>query len=102
MQVSVSVPFVNANFNKCLCPRCPVQATSKCVSTKMADIKNSVNKHPLNYEDIPGVYCSSGTATCTDIRTEQDCQCGHCVVFPEYKLFNYNPSGHYCRDGTPK
>ena len=69
IQPSVSIPLVNVS--KCLCPRCPVQVSSACVSNKPTELKDSLNKHPLKREDIPGVYCTTGTATCADIKVEQ-------------------------------
>ena len=102
MEIGRSVPFVYVNVNKCLCPRCPVQTSSKCVMTKVAEIKDTIIKYPLSREDIPGVYCATGSATCTDIYTARECMCGKCVVFPEYKLFDFSPMGHYCKNGVPK
>ena len=102
MQAGISIPFVETNINKCICPQCPVQQASHCVSSKFLELKDTLSKHPLNREDIPGVYCSAGTASCTDIQTGQDCICGKCVIFTGYKLFNYQPRGHYCRDGNAK
>ena len=102
MQTGVSVHFVSTNVTKCQCPRCPVQISSACVNRKIIEIKETLNKHPLKREDIPGVYCATGTATCTDIKVEQDCMCGKCVIFTEYKLFNFQPMGHYCKDGSAK
>jgi len=102
MQAGISIPFVETNVTKCICPQCPVQQASHCVSSKFLEFKDTLSKHPLNREDIPGVYCSAGTASCTDIQTGQDCICGKCVIFTGYKLFNYQPRGHYCRDGNAK
>ena len=102
MQIGISIPFVTVNVSKCLCPRCSVQLSSNCVSSKVVEFKDTLNKHPLNREDIPGVYCSTGAASCKDIKLEQDCSCGKCVIFPEYKLYNFQPMGHYCRDGKAK
>jgi hypothetical protein len=102
MQTGVSVHFVSTNVSKCLCFRCPVQTSSTCVSSKLMEIKETTNKQPLLHEDIPGVYCAAGAAMCLDIKPEYECMCGKCVIFPEYKLFNYQPMGHYCRDGSAK
>ena len=102
MQTSISIPFISTNATKCLCLRCSLQLTSICVNAKVTELKQSLDKHPLMREDILGVYCATGTATCEDINKEQDCICGRCVVFPEYKLFNLQPIGHYCRDGRAK
>ena len=100
MQTGISIPFVSVNVNKCLCPRCPVQSGSTCAANKIMELKDALNKLPLQREDIPAVYCASGTATCLDINTERDCLCGKCVVFPEYKLYNFQPMGHYCKNGS--
>ena len=102
MPTGVSIPFVSVNVEKCLCPRCPVQLSSACVNSKIIDMKNALNKHPLKRDEIPAVYCATGTATCTDINVEEDCMCGKCVIFPEYRLFNFQPMGHYCKDGSPR
>ena len=101
-QVNVSIPFVNVNINKCQCFRCPVQIPSSCVSSKITTLNEALNRHPLSRDDIPGVYCATGTASCPDIKVEMDCICGKCVVFPEYKLFNFEPNGHYCKNGNVK
>ena len=102
MQTGVSVHFVGSNVTKCLCPRCPVQTSSSCVSSKVIGLKDALNQQPLRREDIPGVYCATGMAICADLKMELDCMCGKCVIFPEYKLFNFQPMGHYCKDGSPK
>jgi hypothetical protein len=73
MQVNVSIPFIHINFSKCWCLRCPVQLSSACVSRKITELKEALNKQPLRLEDIPGVYCATGMAICTDIKVEQDC-----------------------------
>jgi hypothetical protein len=72
------------------------------VSSKIIGLKDALNQQPLQREDIPGVYCATGMAICADLKMEQDCMCGKCVIFPEYKLFNFQPMGHYCKDGSPK
>jgi hypothetical protein len=79
-----------------------VQTSSSCVSSKIIRLKDALNQQPLRREDIPGVYCATGMATCPDLKIEHDCMCGKCVIFPEYKLFNFQPMGHYCKDGSPK
>ena len=97
-----TVPFVKVNVNKCLCPRCPVQIHSICVGEKMAELKDHIDDVPLTSYDIPCVYCASGAASCSDIKSDKDCSCGKCVVFIEYKLFDYSPNGHYCANGSVK
>ncbi len=99
---SSKVPFIAANVGKCMCPKCPVQAKSQCVSGKLATIKDALGKSPLKREDIPGVYCATGTATCQDLNPSQPCICGKCTVFTEYKLASGKPVGYFCRDGSAK
>ncbi len=96
------VPFTPENVGKCQCPRCPVQAKSQCVSGKLATITQSLSESPLNREDIPGQYCSTGKATCPDLDPKQTCICGSCAVFKEYNLAKGTPVGYYCRDGFSK
>ena len=98
----VKVPFVKASVSKCMCPKCPVQSKSQCVSGKLSTIKDALKANPLKREDIPGVYCSTGTATCRDLDPKQSCICGGCAVFSQYKLAGFKPVGYYCRDGNAK
>ena len=103
MSPKISVPLVVANATRCLCPtKCPVQTASACVKGKVSKINDALKASPLKREDIPGVYCSSGKATCKDINTNQACQCGSCAVFAEFRLAGGKPVGYYCRDGSAK
>ena len=96
----VKVPFQAATVNKCLCPRCPVQTKSTCVSGKLSTFKEALKAKPPKKEDIPAVYCSTGTATCSDIDTKQSCRCGGCPVYSQYNLDSFQPVGKFCRDGA--
>lgn len=96
---SAKVAFVPGNVGKCLCPKCPVQSKSQCVSEKLGAISQSLAKNPLVREEIPGVYCSTGKAACQDLDAQQACICGSCSVFKEYNLAGGQPVGYYCRDG---
>ncbi len=100
--ISAKVPFSTANVGKCMCPQCPVQSKSQCAAGKLATIKDALAKKPLSREDIPGVYCSTGTATCNDLDPSQSCICGTCAVFNQYNLASGKPVGYYCRDGFAK
>lgn len=100
--VSTKVPFSSTNVGKCMCPKCPVQAKSQCVKSKLATIKEALAKTPLIRGEIPGIYCSTGTATCTDLDPKQACMCGSCSVFGEYSLGSGKPAGYFCRDGFAK
>ena len=101
-QTSTKVTFNSGNVGKCLCPKCPVQAKSQCVSGKLGTITQALSKSPLLREDIPGVYCSTGTATCKDLDPTQSCICGNCSIFKEANLTKGTPVGYYCRDGYAK
>lgn len=94
------VPFTTANITKCVCGKCPVQAKSQCVSGKMAGIQKALAATPLKREDIPGLYCSTGTATCKDLDPKQACICGTCPIWAEFKLAGGKPMGYFCRDGA--
>lgn len=96
------VTFTATNVGKCLCTKCPVQSKSQCVSTKLSTIGDALKQKPLNREAIPGLYCSTGTATCNDINTKQSCLCGGCAVFSENKLDKCEPVDKYCRDGRAR
>jgi hypothetical protein len=100
--IVTKVPFDATNVGKCMCPKCPVQAKSQCVSGKLTTIKEALKKSPLKREDIPGVYCSSGSATCKDIDSRQSCICGTCRVYDQYKLGSGKPGGKLCTYGEAK
>jgi hypothetical protein len=91
-----------ANVMKCVCTKCPVQSDSGCVKGKMGGMKEVMTKNPLQREDIPGMYCSTGTATCKDLDTKQMCMCMSCPIWSEYKLASGKPMGYFCRDGAAK
>ena len=96
------VPFTTTNAGKCMCPKCPVQSKSQCVKGKLSTIKTALKAKSLKKEDIPGVYCSTGIATCRDLDPKQSCICGSCNVFNQYKLAEFKPAGYYCRDGNAR
>ncbi|HUJ68906.1 MAG TPA: DUF2769 domain-containing protein [Syntrophorhabdales bacterium] len=102
MDQSTKVAFNAGNVGKCQCPKCPVQTKSQCVSGKLGAISQALAKSPLLREDIPGVYCSTGTATCRDLDPTQSCICGTCAIFKEAGLAGGKPVGYYCRDGYAK
>ena len=93
------VPFTLEKVTKCVCPKCPVQAKSQCVSQKASVLADALKKVPLKPEDIPGLYCSTGKATCTDLNPQEKCICGTCPVWTEFTLGGGKPAGYFCRDG---
>lgn len=100
----VKVNFSIENIMKCLCPQCPVQSSSKCVKGKkeMFNKTKNIKIETMKAEDFPGIYCSSGFASCKDIDTKQMCICGSCPVWAEYDLAGGKPRGYFCRYGIAK
>ncbi len=98
--IGVKVPFTRPNAKKCICWECPVQTDSACIKAtaeKMGEVMATKFFEP---DIVPGLYCSSGIASCTDIKTDRDCICGGCPVFRLYKLAGGQPIDHYCRNGA--
>jgi hypothetical protein len=99
-QVVVKVPFIADNVSKCLCPGCPVQARSKCVAELKSGLTDALKKNPLKHGEIPGLYCATGKAMCTDIDPKKDCLCSDCAVFSRYGLANGKPDMYFCKEGA--
>ena len=98
------VEFNSENVSKCLCPVCPVQGTSECVNGKLQKMQEMMAEDidiatVIGPEDVPGLYCASGEASCTDLYYHEECQCPKCNVFKENELAKGKPVGYYCRDG---
>ncbi len=97
------VPYIAENIEKCMCSECPVQAGSKCVSEKLKSSKEEMKhlgkgKVPKP-ENVPGIYCSTGVATCKDLDPTKSCICGTCAVWAEYNLAEGKPAGYFCQNG---
>lgn len=101
-KTSAKVPFTAAGVAQCMCPTCPVQSASACIRGKVSGIQSALKKSPLDGEDIPGLYCSTGTATCRDVDPDKNCICGVCAVFLQYDLGTGTPPGYFCRDGNAR
>lgn len=97
------VPYSRENINRCKCPQCPVQADSKCVKDKYDNLKKEMDILPADEvpepDDVPGVYCSTGKATCKDLNPGRQCICNTCDVWKEYLLENGKPSLYFCQNG---
>ena len=97
------VPYSRANVNRCKCPQCPVQADSKCAQDKIQNLKtvmsNVSGEGVPNPEDVPGVYCSTGKATCKDLNPDRSCICNTCDVWKEYTLGKGKPVMYFCKNG---
>ena len=99
----VKVPYAVTNIERCMCPQCPVQADSACTLDKIGNLKNEMkslgkDKAPEPYK-VPGVYCSSGTATCSDLDPNRDCICKTCSVWDDYCLEHANTIMYFCNNG---
>lgn len=97
------VEFNMENIQKCQCPSCPVQAQSACVKDQMAKLQEMMQlvsagapDPPPNPDDVPGVYCSTGTATCSDLDFNKNCMCPICPVWRENSL----TAQYYCEEGN--
>lgn len=97
------VPYESENINRCRCPQCPVQTNNQCVQNKNKSSKQAMENLPEGEvpdpEDVPGVYCSTGKATCQNLHVDRQCICGSCEVWKEYNLTNANPNNHFCQHG---
>ena len=97
------VPYNRANVNRCRCPQCPVQDDSQCAQDKFKSSKQLMENLPEGEvpdpEDFPGVYCSEGEATCSDLDPDRKCICGSCEVWKENDLKDANPNNHFCHNG---
>jgi hypothetical protein len=102
MAQSAKVPFSLDTVGKCKCPGCPVQAKSSCVAGLKKGLSAALAKKPLSSAEIPGAYCSSGKATCTDLNPSMGCICPTCAVFTQSQLAKGKPAGVFCRDGMAK
>lgn len=97
------VPYTSANINKCRCSECPVQADSQCAQDKLKSSKQKMENMPSGEvpdpEEVPGIYCSQGKASCQDLNFDKQCMCGSCQVWKEYNLSELNPNNHFCQHG---
>ncbi len=48
---------------------------------------------------VPGLYCSTGEATCKDIKTKRACKCIDCPIWNENNLEISDPNRHFCKHG---
>jgi hypothetical protein len=94
------IEFNKKNFHTCLCPGCPVQAKSNCAQIKLNPMKGSKDRIMPNPKGVPGLYCATGKATCTDLDPNKMCQCPNCEIFKEYNLGQGEPGGYFCQNGT--
>ncbi|REE25250.1 uncharacterized protein DUF2769 [Methanothermobacter defluvii] len=85
----MEVDFSMKNIRRCLCLDCPVQRNSRCVADKkkimllitQQDLDSAMR---MDTDRVPGVYCSTGRAICTDIDPHEECLCSECEVWLEH------------------
>jgi hypothetical protein len=94
------IPFSSSNVMRCMCPKCPVQANSVCIKSKIALLKEALTIDPIRPEDIPGMYCATGIAFCNDTDFSKMCSCPDCPIYIDYQLIKGTPKKYYCRDGA--
>jgi hypothetical protein len=101
------VEYTAGNIAKCQCTSCPVQAKSECFKGKVRKMQEMMSEDVdiasmIEPEDVPGLYCSTGKASCTDLDAHQICKCGECPLWTEYGLNKGAPGSYFCRDGTAR
>lgn len=91
------------NIKKCICPKCPVQTNSKCSVDKLDNLgRGSGNAREGDLpepQNVPGLYCATGKATCQDLNPKKRCICTACTVWKEYHLQNVDPVLYFCIKG---
>jgi hypothetical protein len=98
------VTYTQENAIMCICTKCPIQAESTCAGEKVREMEAMMEKGmPEGMmpppADLPGLYCSTGHATCTDLDFGKMCVCTVCPVWDKHKLGTGTPMGYFCRDG---
>jgi hypothetical protein len=102
--IEAKVPCTVSNIKRCRCTLCPVQVDSECAQEKYSrlnnEIENSGGVEALAPQKVPGIYFSTGTATCEDLSFNRQCICNTCSVWEEYNLINAKIIQYYCNKGV--
>jgi hypothetical protein len=88
------VDFRRENIARCLCGQCPVQVKSRCAHDLYEKVRHVEGLPEAG--QLPGLYCSTGRSSCTDLDAVQQCMCPICPVWADYRL----TSNHYCIRGS--
>lgn len=96
------IPFTRENAKKCICWQCPVQKDSQCIKSNEEKMGEVMTTRFFEPQIVPGLYCSSGTASCKDIDTNRQCICGGCEVYNSFRLSNNEIKGQYCKNGSAR
>ena len=106
------IPLNEDVIMKCICGLCPVQANSECAKPKIKlgmEMKKKMTPEMMKSmtmeqkaammpkpEDMPGPYCTIGTAACKDLDRSKPCICNTCQVYKDYSLATGKPVEHFC------
>ena len=93
------VEFSKDNAMKCMCSTCPVQAASSCVADKNAKLAAAMTSGMEGMpaaDEVAGVYCATGVASCDDLDLSMGCVCSTCAVFADNQLGQWK----YCERGN--
>lgn len=91
------VEFSTDNVTKCWCGQCPVQKDSACAKKDFEEVQPQIEQGTMPEPDqLPGLYCGTGTASCADLQPKERCLCSECLVWGEHNLI----SNHYCVQGS--
>lgn len=97
------IEFLIPLIKKCLCPQCPVQSKSVCIEGKKRLMLEIVYGNEtgmfLEPDRVPGLYCSSGETSCTDIDDSKNCICDRCDVWDDYGLDKMDNPKYFCKKG---
>ena len=99
-KTKAEAPFTRSNAKKCICWECPVQAESACIRANSDEMGDVMTAKAFTPEIVPGLYCSSGVASCRDLNPDKACICGGCQVYGDYELAAGQPTDHYCENGA--
>ena len=91
------VPYTKKTITQCLCYGCAVQEKSACAKEKDNAASDAFKKGELPaVADLPGLYCATGVATCTDLDFTGKCPCSDCAVYLENSIGQWK----YCERGS--
>ena len=80
----------------------PCQAESECAQAKMKMLQESMTGMSPKPSDVPGMYCTTGTATCGDLDPNKTCNCPNCDVFKENNLGDGEPGEYFRQKGMAR
>ena len=102
--IEAKVPYTLSYIKRCRRSLCPVQADSECAQEKYSELKNeslesSEGVEGVESQKVPGVYCSVGATTCSDLNFNRQCICYTCPIWEGYELDKSTPIMYLCSKG---